>query len=100
MGWGEARLVIEALLPSLETSLGTLTAPALATAAVLLAEDRALPSLRIYATQDALRQYGAGGFIAAAIEHLGADWEQVQPAERDRDDLVKMLGVGRQLLRG
>lgn len=89
--------VRQALLYSLETSAGTLTAPALATAAIALAGIEAVPSLTAYAAADVSHQYGAAGFIAAAVERLGGAAEWSAPTDQDRDNVARMQAVATRL---
>jgi hypothetical protein len=63
--------VTNAVLEAMRSSLGSLDAPPLATAAVILAEAQALPVLQAYAANDLANGWGACGFVAAAIEHVG-----------------------------
>jgi hypothetical protein len=62
--------VTDAVLRSLETSLGNLTSPPLAVTAVVLAARDALSALAHYAASDAENHWGACGFAAAAAEHF------------------------------
>ena len=81
------------LSESLSTSLGTLTAPPLATVAAVMLGPAALPALTTYAQAAAANAHlGADGFIAAAMEHLGTSG-LVTPTEQDREHLQGMLAV-------
>jgi hypothetical protein len=64
------QLVVEALLRALSTSHGSLDAPPLATAAVILAGAHALPALETYYVADVSNEWGAAGIAAAAVDHL------------------------------
>jgi hypothetical protein len=86
-----------AMLGSLVTSLGSLTAPPLATMAILLAGNTAIPALETYLRSDVSHNWGSAGFVAAAIERAGGTLEDIRPDTRDRDALEKMLSVGRRL---
>jgi len=66
---GEA--VTRAVLQALETSRGSLTAPPLAVAAVLLADHEAESALAAYVAEDVLHGWGAAAFVSAAMDHLG-----------------------------
>jgi hypothetical protein len=69
---GRALRLEAALLHSLETSLGSLTAPPLATVALHGLGDRAVPSLKIYLQQDLENQWGSASFVSAVLERLDA----------------------------
>jgi hypothetical protein len=89
----DADLLADELGGSLATSLGTLTAPPLATVATLMLGEGALPSLAAYAAAAAANPYlGADGFIAAAIEHLGGK-ALADANDLDREHLSMMLTV-------
>ena len=62
--------VTEAVLQALSTSDGSLDAPPLAAAAVILAGARALPALETYYATDLANEWGAAGIAAAAVDHL------------------------------
>ncbi len=62
--------VTEAVLQALSTSHGSLDAPPLAAAAVILAGAHALPALETYYAADLANEWGAAGIAAAAIDHL------------------------------
>jgi hypothetical protein len=64
--------VIEAVLASLATSAGSSTAPPLATVAILGSGTGAMESMRTYLEADLAHRRGSAGFIAAALEHVGA----------------------------
>ena len=84
--------LIEPVLESLRTSLGDLTSPPLATAAVVLAGSDALGSLHAFAGS-ASGWHGAPGFIAAAIELLGGTPVHAIASARDRQELAEMLRI-------
>lgn len=89
----EPDLLAGDLTQSLATSVGTLTAPPLATVATLMLGEGALPSLTAYADAAAANSYlGADGFIAAAIEHLGSK-AVAEANDLDRERLSMMLTV-------
>jgi len=62
--------VIEAVLRALSTSQGSLDAPPLAAAAVILAGAHALSALETYYAADLSNEWGAAGIAAAAVDHL------------------------------
>jgi hypothetical protein len=62
--------VTAAVLEALRTSQGSLDAPPLATAAVVLAGSDALDALRQYVMADLAADWGAANFVAAAIRHV------------------------------
>ena len=83
-----------AVLQSLETSSGSLTAPPLAVAAVLLAGHEAQSALGDYVTQDLSHQWGAAAFVSAAIEHLGSR-APTELSEQPRSSFAQMLAIGK-----
>jgi hypothetical protein len=62
--------VTNAVLTAMMRSLGTLTAPPLAVAAVTLADARALPALIHYYAEDIEHGYGSTGIIRAATQYV------------------------------
>lgn len=91
--------VVDAVLSALARSQGSLDAPPLAVAAVVIAGERAVPALATYLQRDVTARLGAAGFIAAAIEHLGGS-TQVEQSKSDIDDLHAMMRVAMMLRRG
>jgi len=85
--------VTSELLQSLRTSQGSLTSPPLATAAVLVAGDGAIESLEAYLEADLNAQWGAAGFVTAAIEHLIGE----VTASPDREDFASMMRIAAQI---
>lgn len=69
---GRTERLEAALLKSLETSKGSLTAPPLATVTLHGLGAKAVPSLRTYLRQDLEHQLGSASFVAAVLERLGA----------------------------
>lgn len=86
--------VRQAVLRSLGTSSGSLTAPPLAVAAVLLADREAESALAEYVAQDVAHGWGSAAFVSAAMDHLG-DRAPVDVSQRDRNDFGQMLAIGR-----
>ena len=86
--------VTRAVLQSLETSAGSLTAPPLAVAAVLLAKHEAQGSLAEYVAQDVLHDWGSATFVGAAIEHLGGP-APMELSERDRNSFGQLHAIGK-----
>ena len=84
----------DGLAQSMRTSAGSLTAPALATAACVVLGAAAAPALRAYIA-DAPAD-GSPGFVSAALEHVGGE-PVVRSQEQDRDALSGMLAVARVL---
>lgn len=80
-----------ALRLALRASQGRLTSPALSVAAVVMVGPAAIPSLRDYISSDLAHQWGASGFAAAAVEHLGAYAENCEPNEVDRAEFSELL---------
>jgi hypothetical protein len=97
---GRAGRLETALLRSLGTSGGSLTAPALATVAVRELGAKAVPSLQAYLQCDLEHEWGSASFVAAALERLGAVQAAVAVNDRDRGDLEQMLIVARRLAGG
>lgn len=86
------------VLQALSTSNGSLDSPPLVVAALLLAGPASLPALETYAGRDASAEWGACGFAAAAIEHLGGGSAVACGATPDdRKSLADMLDFGRSL---
>jgi hypothetical protein len=88
--------VTRAVLQSLETSAGSLTAPPLAVAAVLLAKHEAQSSLTQYLAQDVLHDWGSAAFVGAAIEHVGGR-APMELSDRDRSGFEQLHEVGKAL---
>ena len=86
--------VTRAVLQSLETSAGSLTAPPLAVAGVLLAKHEAQGALAGYVAQDVLHDWGSAAFVSAAIEHLGGR-APVELSERDRSSFERLHAIGK-----
>ena len=93
----DTEAVTRAVLQSLETSHGSLTAPPLAVAAVLLAKHEAQSSLAEYVAQDVLHHWGSAAFVGAAIEHLGRR-APVELTERDRSSFRQLHAIGNAVL--
>jgi Family of unknown function (DUF6000) len=89
--------ITQAVLVALSHSQGSLDAPPLATAAVVLAPERALPTLDDYVRRDLANEWGAAGFVVTAIEHLGADNGLCRPAGRDRDEFASLLALANRI---
>jgi hypothetical protein len=86
-----------ALLESLETSRGSLTAPPLATVALYGLGAAAVPSLRIYLRRDLERQLGCASFVAAVLERLDAAPAAPAVGAQDRAAVSRMLIVASRL---
>lgn len=97
----EGAEVRRAVLHALETSLGSLDAPPLAVAAVVLGGPDAAPSLEKYFAADEANAWGASGFVAAAGAHirecLGADLLLRRPEPRDIEDFHSLMRVAQRL---
>jgi len=87
----------EALASSLATASGSLTAPPLAVAAVVVLGTGACDALAHYAVEDAAHGWGACGFAAAALTHLDGAAAACQPTDDDRQAFTALLGVARSL---
>ena len=84
----------DVLAQSMRTSAGSLTAPALATAATVILGTSAAPALLAYLANAPLD--GSPGFVAAALENVGAT-QTALAQQKDHDALVSMLAVARAL---
>ncbi|MCZ7440374.1 DUF6000 family protein [Micromonospora sp. WMMC241] len=93
--------VTAAVLHALATSRGSLDAPPLATAAVVLAGPDAAEALRQYFTADQACGWGAGGVIAAAADHLRRHHRTAtplpRPTDEDRDTFAALIDIARRL---
>jgi hypothetical protein len=94
---GRTQRLGAALLESLETSQGSLTAPPLATVALHGLGAAAVPSLRTYLRRDLEHQLGCASFVAAVLERLDAAPGAVAIDARDRAAVSGMLLVARRL---
>lgn len=94
---GRTRRLEAALLRSLETSRGTLTAPPLATVALHDLGAKAVPSLEAYLRRDLEHQWGSASFTAAVLERLGAVPADGAISDQDRRAVDGMVMVVRRL---
>jgi len=85
--------VTHAVLEAIRSSLGSLDSPPLATAAAVLAGAQALPALQEYAVKDAANNWGACGFVSAAIEHLGGSCVACPPIAQDKTAFTELLAL-------
>lgn len=85
--------VTDAVLAALVRSHGSLDAPPLAVAAVVLAGDRAILALTEYARRDLSEGWGAAAFIAAAIEHLGGGLADALAGAVEQEQFAEMLRI-------
>lgn len=92
---GRAQRLGAALLESLGTSLGTLTAPPLATVALHGLGARAVPPLTTYLRLDLQHRWGAASFVAAVLERVDAAPAGVALGNQDRRAVDGMLIVAR-----
>jgi len=83
-----------AVLQSLETSRGSLTAPPLAVAAVLLADHEAEGALAAYVAEDVLHGWGSAAFVSAAMDHLGLR-VPMELSHRHRRDFQQMHAIAK-----
>jgi hypothetical protein len=86
-----------ALLRSLETSGGTLTAPPLATVALHGLGAKAVPALEAYLRRDIERQLGSAAFTGAVLERVGIVPAGIAVSDRDRRAVDGMLTVAHRL---
>ena len=89
--------VLPAVLQALATSQGSLDAPPLVVAAVLLGGPESIPTLNLYAERDVAAQWGACGFASAAIDSLGGSSAACSASGRDRMDFTNLLEFGRRV---
>jgi hypothetical protein len=94
---GRTERLEAALLKSLETSAGSLTAPPLATVALHGLGVKAAPSLQAYLRQDLEHQWGSASFIAAVLERLDATPTGVAIDDQYRRAVDGMLTITRRL---
>jgi hypothetical protein len=92
--------VTRSVLQALSSSEGKLNSLSLATAATVVAGASAIPSLRQYALRDLEHNWGACGFAACAIEHLGGTVSSCDPDDDDRRALATLLAIAEQLRDG
>jgi len=79
----------EAVHSGLAHCYGSLTAPALATAALIYPNDTTVAVLRAYQDRDTANHYGADGLISAALRAL--DPEPTPDPRTDDDDTMSRL---------
>ena len=86
------------LVAAMRSSAGSLTAYPLATVCSIVVGADAVDAMSAYISfiSDPLRDDRSGGFVAAAIEHLGGS-PPVVPNDRNRQDLQEMHDVARRL---
>lgn len=93
--------VTAAVLQAVRTSRGALDAPALATAAIILAGADAIEALEHYFAADQAGQWGAAGLIAAAADHLRehaqASSTLPTPSPADTEAFRQLIDVTRRL---
>jgi hypothetical protein len=87
--------VTRAVLQSLRTSSGSLTAPPLTVAAVLLAEHAAHSAMAEYVARDVAQDWGSAAFVTAAIEHLDSRTPINSSRSNDGHDVERMLAIGK-----
>ena len=87
------------VLRSLSRSGGSLDSPPLVTAAVVLRGRPAIAALHEYAVRDVAAELGAGGFVGAALEHLG-EHPKFGTTEVDRADFAALLALALRLRAG
>jgi hypothetical protein len=86
------------LVAAMRGSGGSLTAYPLATVCSIVVGADAVDSMSAYLDfiSDPVRDDRSGGFVAAAIEHLGAS-PAVTPSDRNRQDLQEMVELASRL---
>jgi hypothetical protein len=89
--------VLPAVLESLRTSRGSLTAPELAVAAIVLCGEEAIPALLDYQTAETERNFGRCGEISAARELLGARSPLGPASDEERARFARYLRVATDL---
>jgi hypothetical protein len=85
--------ILPAVLESLRSSLGSLTAPELATTAVLIGGEHAVPALLDYQTAETERNYGITGAVSAALEFVGAASLRGPASDSDKVRFAEYLDV-------
>lgn len=83
----------DALAIAFERCGGSLTSPPYAVAVAILLGVDAVPTMLAYVEKDAANQWGECGFVAAALENLGATGSPCEPHEDDRRDFALMLSL-------
>jgi hypothetical protein len=89
------REIPPAVLASLRTSDGYLTAADLAVAAVTLSGADAVPAIVDYQARASAERHGLVGKTSALLELLGAPDGRDLPTENDRESVAKMLAMAR-----
>ena len=86
------------LVTAMRRSGGSLTAYPLATVCSIVVGADAVDAMSAYISfiSDPMRDDRSGGFVAAAIEHLGGS-APVMPSDRNRQDLLEMRDVASRL---
>jgi hypothetical protein len=91
--------ILPAVLESLRTSLGSLTTPELAMAAVLLGGEHAVPALLDYQAAETERKYGVSGGVSSALEFVGAGSLRGSASDLDRAHFKRHLDVANEIRR-
>ena len=91
--------VADAVVAALGRSHGSLDAPPLVVAGLAVAGEQAEPALVLYLQRDLQQQWGAAGFVAAALRHLGAH-SDVEPSRTDEFHFKSMMQVSQALRHG
>lgn len=94
---GRAERLITAVLGSLETAAGFLTAPPLATVAFHGAGSKAAPSLEAYLRNDIKNGWGSASYVAAILQRLDAAPPGVAVSDQDRQAVQEMLAIADRL---
>ena len=94
---GRTERLATALLASLETSAGSLTAPPLATVALAGLGRKAAPSLQVYLRFDNENRRGSATFVAAVLERLGDPQAGIAVDADDYRAVAAMLSVATRL---
>jgi len=89
--------ILPAVLGSLRTSFGSLTAPALAAAAVLLGGERAIPALLDYQAAETERNFAVSGAVSAALEYVGATSPRGAASDSARSEFRRHLDVANEI---
>jgi hypothetical protein len=96
----DEREVREVVLEALRASLGRLTAPPLATVAVLLSGPSAIPALQAYMREDVENRWGSVDFVSAALHRLGLTMATPQPTDVGVQEFGAMLSLAERLQAG
>ena len=93
-------LVLAAVLQALRTSFGSLDAPPLIVAAVVLGGSASAPAIEHYLRRDVEQNWGASGFARAACDALDGQTTDEPVTTSDRADFEALLKIAQRLRSG